>query len=161
MESKELEFLISEGESYNLEFKENFSDSIARDICAFANDNGGKNKSSYANSIGLLDNHKNVQIQPFNNLSANSLVVYTLTNDCFLRCWSLDQIAEFIDNDTARKSTSSGSDNKAAAFSRNSSYLETLMNSIDSSTSFCLISNSCSESLDLNKHSNLCFLISS
>lgn len=42
MNEKELEFLISQGEGYNLEFKESFSDSIAKDICAFANANGGK-----------------------------------------------------------------------------------------------------------------------
>ncbi|MEW6686768.1 MAG: RNA-binding domain-containing protein [Candidatus Edwardsbacteria bacterium] len=39
---KDLKFLIGQGEGYNLEFKESFSDSLARDICAFANANGGK-----------------------------------------------------------------------------------------------------------------------
>lgn len=42
MNKKELKFLISQGEGYNLEFKESFSNSIAKDICAFANTNGGK-----------------------------------------------------------------------------------------------------------------------
>ena len=42
MDRKELKFLISQGEGYNLEFKECFSASIAKDICAFANANGGK-----------------------------------------------------------------------------------------------------------------------
>lgn len=42
MNREELDFLISQGEGYNLEFKESYSDSIAREICAFANANGGK-----------------------------------------------------------------------------------------------------------------------
>ena len=42
MNKKELNFLISQGEGYNIEFKESFSNSIAKDICAFANTNGGK-----------------------------------------------------------------------------------------------------------------------
>ena len=40
--SDEIRFLINQGEGYNLEFKESFSNSIAREICAFANANGGK-----------------------------------------------------------------------------------------------------------------------
>ncbi|RLG69643.1 MAG: transcriptional regulator, partial [Candidatus Iainarchaeum archaeon] len=42
MKEKELKFLISQGEGYNIEFKEKFSASIAKDICAFANSNGGR-----------------------------------------------------------------------------------------------------------------------
>ena len=44
MKEKELEFFIRQGEGYNLEFKESFSNSLSlgRDICAFANANGGK-----------------------------------------------------------------------------------------------------------------------
>lgn len=38
----ELKFLITQGEGYNLEFKEQFSNRIATDICAFANANGGR-----------------------------------------------------------------------------------------------------------------------
>jgi ATP-dependent DNA helicase RecG len=38
----ELKFLITQGEGYNLEFKEQFSNRIALDICAFANANGGR-----------------------------------------------------------------------------------------------------------------------
>ncbi len=41
MNKKELEFLISEGEGYNLEFKETDSN-LAKEICAFANATGGK-----------------------------------------------------------------------------------------------------------------------
>ena len=40
--SKELGFLIEQGEGYNLEFKEAYSKNIAKDICAFANANGGR-----------------------------------------------------------------------------------------------------------------------
>jgi len=42
MDKKELKFLISQGEGYNLEFKESISESIGRDICAFSNASGGK-----------------------------------------------------------------------------------------------------------------------
>ncbi|MCD6247700.1 MAG: putative DNA binding domain-containing protein [Candidatus Diapherotrites archaeon] len=42
MKEKELKFLISQGEGYNIEFKEKFSASIAKDICAFANSSGGR-----------------------------------------------------------------------------------------------------------------------
>jgi len=42
MNLKELKSLIDQGEGYNLEFKESFSDTIAKDICAFANALGGK-----------------------------------------------------------------------------------------------------------------------
>lgn len=40
--NSELEFLINQDEGYNLEFKESVSSSLAREICAFANANGGK-----------------------------------------------------------------------------------------------------------------------
>lgn len=39
---KQLDLLIQQGESYNLEFKEGYSKEIGREICAFANANGGK-----------------------------------------------------------------------------------------------------------------------
>ncbi|MBA3065194.1 helix-turn-helix domain-containing protein [bacterium] len=42
MNKNELELLLSQGEGYNLEFKENFSKNIGREICAFANAAGGK-----------------------------------------------------------------------------------------------------------------------
>lgn len=42
MNKKTLELMIKEGESYNLELKESYSDSIAKEICAFVNANGGK-----------------------------------------------------------------------------------------------------------------------
>ncbi len=42
MKKNELIRLISTGEGYTLEFKENISESIGREICAFANSNGGK-----------------------------------------------------------------------------------------------------------------------
>ena len=41
MKKKELMFLIQEGEGFNLEFKESDKD-LSREICAFANANGGK-----------------------------------------------------------------------------------------------------------------------
>lgn len=42
MERDDLKLLIEQGEGYNLEFKESFSDSIAKEICAFSNSSGGK-----------------------------------------------------------------------------------------------------------------------
>ena len=42
MNEKELLALIQQGEGYNLEFKESLSDNFGKEICAFANANGGK-----------------------------------------------------------------------------------------------------------------------
>jgi len=41
-DSDEIKSLISQREGYNLEFKESFSNSIAKEMCAFANASGGK-----------------------------------------------------------------------------------------------------------------------
>ncbi|MBT6774013.1 hypothetical protein HOA91_01455, partial [Candidatus Woesearchaeota archaeon] len=41
MKKKEFDFLLKEGEGYNLEFKETDSN-LAKEICALANANGGK-----------------------------------------------------------------------------------------------------------------------
>ncbi len=42
MDKKEFEFLISEGEGYDLEFKEKFSDEVIESLVAFANHKGGR-----------------------------------------------------------------------------------------------------------------------
>ncbi len=42
MASKLIEFLLRQGEGFDLEFKVSFSSSLSREICAFANANGGK-----------------------------------------------------------------------------------------------------------------------
>src|ERR1035437_8775506 len=42
MTKEELDFLIQQGEGYNLEFKESYNPSVAREICAMANAAGGK-----------------------------------------------------------------------------------------------------------------------
>ena len=42
MTKEELDFLIQQGEGYNLEFKEAYNSSLAREICALANATGGK-----------------------------------------------------------------------------------------------------------------------
>lgn len=42
LREKELDFLLKEGEGYNLEFKESDSSDLAKEICAFANATGGK-----------------------------------------------------------------------------------------------------------------------
>ena len=112
--------------------------------------------SSYYTDIKFHKKWVKNQSLPAKIILTKSSVVNTLTNDCSLRCGSFDQIAELKANANARKSASSGSEIADFAFSRKSSYSEDLKKSIDSSTSFCLISNCCSESFDLNKHSSLC-----
>ena len=74
MKEKELKFLISQGEGYNLEFKESFSDSfsLARDICAFANANGGKIL------LGITDNREVKGIEVTNRLKSQ---IYDLTRN--------------------------------------------------------------------------------
>jgi len=42
MTKKELDFLIQESEGFNLEFKESYNSSVAKEICAMANASGGK-----------------------------------------------------------------------------------------------------------------------
>lgn len=42
MNKNQLKLLLSQGEGYNLEFKENYSENFGREICAFANATGGK-----------------------------------------------------------------------------------------------------------------------
>ncbi len=42
MKKEELEALIAQGEGPSLEFKESWSDSIAKEISAFANTKGGR-----------------------------------------------------------------------------------------------------------------------
>ncbi len=64
MTMKELEYLISQGEGFNLEFKESFSDSTAKDICAFANSNGGKVL------LGVSDNGKTKGVTITNKLKS-------------------------------------------------------------------------------------------
>ena len=39
---KDLDVILSEGESYTIEFKENADKSIASEVCAFANASGGR-----------------------------------------------------------------------------------------------------------------------
>lgn len=42
MDIEDLKFIMAQGEGYNLEFKESFSDATGKEICAFANAKGGK-----------------------------------------------------------------------------------------------------------------------
>ena len=39
---KQVDYYLQQGESYNVEFKENFTKEIGKEICAFANANGGR-----------------------------------------------------------------------------------------------------------------------
>jgi ATP-dependent DNA helicase RecG len=60
MTKEELDFLIQQGEGYNLEFKESYNQSMAREICAMANASGGKIL------IGVTDDGK-VKLVELNN----------------------------------------------------------------------------------------------
>ena len=42
MDKKELEFILQEGEGLKIEFKESFDKSLAKEIVAFANGEGGR-----------------------------------------------------------------------------------------------------------------------
>jgi ATP-dependent DNA helicase RecG len=44
---KEIQFILKQGEGYNIEFKKSASNTIAQEVCAFVNSAGGKllNKS--------------------------------------------------------------------------------------------------------------------
>ncbi len=64
MNKEELAFLINQGESFNIEFKESYSDSIAKEICAFSNANGGKIL------IGIRDNKEIKGINITNKLKS-------------------------------------------------------------------------------------------
>ncbi|MFH1838259.1 MAG: RNA-binding domain-containing protein [Candidatus Kuenenbacteria bacterium] len=64
MTKKELDFLIQEGEGYNLEFKENYNSTLAKEICAMSNATGGKIL------IGVTDEGKIKPIKITNKLKS-------------------------------------------------------------------------------------------
>ena len=64
MEKIELDKLILQGEGSNLEFKESISDSMAKDICAFANSKGGRIL------VGVADNGSVKGIEITNKLKS-------------------------------------------------------------------------------------------
>src|SRR3989344_632714 len=88
--------------------------------------------------------------------SSKSLVEYALTKNCSVKCGSFDQIAESTYNPNAIYGESSISLRDFIALLRNRLYSLNLTNLTESSTSFCLISNSCSDNPDLTRHSFLC-----
>src|SRR3989338_7154290 len=98
---------------------------------------------------------KSNQISLFSNLSINSLVECTSTKDCCLRWVSLDQIAAFTDNASARYCESSESGSASNAFLSKSLNCETWKNLTHPLTSACLISNSCADSFDFERNSDL------
>ena len=59
---EQLKNLINQGEGYNLEFKESFTDGIKREICAFANTEGG------FILLGVNDENKVVGIKDSNDI---------------------------------------------------------------------------------------------
>ncbi len=58
----DIKLLVSQGEGYNLEFKESFTANIAKDICAFANANGGQIL------LGITDDGKTKELNINNSL---------------------------------------------------------------------------------------------
>jgi len=58
MTHDEFQFILQQGEGYNLEFKESYNSNLAKEICAMANANGGKIL------IGITDDGK---IKPIND----------------------------------------------------------------------------------------------
>ena len=64
MNSKELEFIIGQGEGYNIEFKEAHSSTIGKEMCAFANASGGKIL------IGVTDSGRKKEIRITNKLKS-------------------------------------------------------------------------------------------
>ena len=64
MDRKELYGLIKTGEGYTLEFKENISSNLGKEICAFANANGGKI------ILGVKDNKEILGIKITNKLKS-------------------------------------------------------------------------------------------
>jgi len=69
---KQLDLLIQQGESYNLEFKEGYSKEIGREICAFANANGGKIL------VGVTDEGK---VQGFDDSNSKRSQIQGLTRN--------------------------------------------------------------------------------
>ena len=73
MDKKKFEFLISEGEGYNVEFKESFSSDLSKDICSFANGNGGKIL------LGISDDKKIKGIEITNRLKSQ---IHDMARNC-------------------------------------------------------------------------------
>ena len=115
----------------------------------------------------IWDSHKNLTygqkpgpghpnpLRPNQESLINSSVVKTFTEDCSFRCESFDQISALSASARARYGESSSSEIEDNAFLRNLLYSENGTKSIFENISFCLISKSCFDSLDLNKHSSL------
>ncbi len=72
MTKKEINCLIKNGEGYNLEFKERYGSSVAREICAMANATGGRIL------VGVTDDGKIKPIKLNNRIKSE---IYDLTNN--------------------------------------------------------------------------------
>ena len=73
MKEKELEFILQEGEGLKIEFKESFDKSIAREIVAFANSDGG------SIFLGVSDNGVIKEIKITNKLKSQ---IQDITRNC-------------------------------------------------------------------------------
>jgi len=74
MTKKELDYILQNGESYYVEFKENVNKSLSREITAFANASGGK---IY---LGVSDNGELKGVKITNKLKSQ---IQDLANNCF------------------------------------------------------------------------------
>jgi len=72
MDIEDLRFMIAQGEGFRLEFKESFSDSLGKEICAFANSKGGKIL------IGITDDGKIKGVKSSNQFISR---IYDLTRN--------------------------------------------------------------------------------
>jgi len=73
MTEKELQFILSEGEGYLVEFKESLSDSMARELVAFANSSGGRI------FIGISDDVRIVGTKISNRIKSQ---IQDMANNC-------------------------------------------------------------------------------
>ena len=73
MDEKELQFILQEGESLKIEFKEQFDKSLADDLVAFANSSGGK--------IFLGVNDRGI-VEPVSNINQLKSQVQDLAKNC-------------------------------------------------------------------------------
>ncbi|HBB15998.1 MAG TPA: hypothetical protein DCZ97_03005 [Syntrophus sp. (in: bacteria)] len=73
MTSKELDYIIQEGESYLVEFKERVGASLAREITAFANASGGRI------FIGIADNGSVIGVKTDNKIRSQ---IQDIANNC-------------------------------------------------------------------------------
>lgn len=86
MEKKQLQELINTGEGLSLEFKQDLSKTLAKDICAFANSNGGKillgiDDKGILRGFSLTNSKKSIVQNLTRNMDPSFSVKITKIND--------------------------------------------------------------------------------